>query len=158
MLGLLPRGSNAARSSSIGRAWTTPRTTLSSRSSRVAAEKYSRKNIDDVTEWVKHDFGCKGMAWFKVEAGGTLASPIAKNFKPEELAEIAARFKAEPGDFIVFIADKFEVTCNPSNFTAVSEALSAAKITAESAQITALMSGLHARLGTLPALSHDPRA
>jgi len=76
-----------------------------------AAEKYSRKTIDEITEWVKHDFGCKGMAWFKVEAGGTLASPIAKNFKPEELAEIAARFKAEPGDFIVFIADKFEVTC-----------------------------------------------
>jgi len=75
-----------------------------------AAEKYSRKNIDDITEWVKHDFGCKGMAWFKVEAGGTLASPIAKQFKPEELAKIAERFAAKPGDFLVFIADKFEVT------------------------------------------------
>jgi aspartyl-tRNA synthetase len=78
---------------------------------RGAAEKYSRKNIDDITEWVKHDFGCKGMAWFKVEAGGTLASPIAKNFKPEELAAIAQRFDAKPGDFLVFIADKFETTC-----------------------------------------------
>ena len=78
---------------------------------RGAAEKYSRKNIDDVTEWVKHDFGCKGMAWFKVEAGGALASPIAKNFKPEELAAIKDRFRAEPGDFLVFIADKFETTC-----------------------------------------------
>ncbi len=76
-----------------------------------AAEKYSRKTIDEITEWVKHDFGCKGMAWFKVEAGGVLASPIAKQFKPEELSEFAARFSAEPGDFIVFIADKFEVTC-----------------------------------------------
>jgi aspartyl-tRNA synthetase len=51
------------------------------------------------------------MAWFKVEAGGTLASPIAKNFKPEELAKIAERFAAKPGDFLVFIADKFEITC-----------------------------------------------
>jgi aspartyl-tRNA synthetase len=76
-----------------------------------AAEKYSRKTIDEITEWVKHDFGCKGMAWFKVEAGGTLASPIAKQFSAEQLAEFAARFKAKPGDFIVFIADKFEVTC-----------------------------------------------
>lgn len=78
---------------------------------RGAAEKYSRKNIDDITEWVKHDFGCKGMAWFKVEAAGTLASPIAKNFKPEELAAIKQKFDAKPGDFLVFIADKFDVTC-----------------------------------------------
>jgi aspartyl-tRNA synthetase len=78
---------------------------------RGAADKYSRKNIDDVTEWVKHDFGCKGMAWFKVEAAGTLASPIAKNFKPEELEAIKEKFNAKPGDFLVFIADKFDVTC-----------------------------------------------
>ena len=78
---------------------------------RGAAEKYSRKNIDEITEWVKHDFGCKGLAWFKVEAGGTLASPIAKNFKPEELAAIRDRFQAQPGDFLVFVADKFDVTC-----------------------------------------------
>jgi aspartyl-tRNA synthetase len=76
-----------------------------------AAEKYSRKTIDEITEWVKHDFGCKGLAWFKVEASGTLASPIAKNFKPEELTAIAAKFDAQPGDFIVFVADNFDVTC-----------------------------------------------
>src|SRR6187200_2830061 len=75
---------------------------------RGAAEKYSRKNIDDITEWVKHDFGCKGMAWFKVEAAGTLASPIAKHFKPEELEAIKQKFDAKPGDFLVFIADKFD--------------------------------------------------
>lgn len=78
---------------------------------RGGAEKYSRKDIDNVTEWVKHDFGCKGMAWFKVEAAGTLASPIAKNFKPEELEAIKQKFDAKPGDFLVFIADKYEVTC-----------------------------------------------
>jgi aspartyl-tRNA synthetase len=51
------------------------------------------------------------LAWFKVEAGGTLASPIAKNFTPELLAKIAQRMQAEPGDFLVFVADQFEVTC-----------------------------------------------
>jgi aspartyl-tRNA synthetase len=51
------------------------------------------------------------LAWFKVEASGTLASPIAKNFKPEELTAIAAKFDAQPGDFIVFVADNFDVTC-----------------------------------------------
>ena len=33
-------------------------------------------------------FGAKGLAWFKVEADGTLASPIAKNFTPELLQRI----------------------------------------------------------------------
>ncbi len=76
-----------------------------------AASKYSRSMIDEMTEWVKHDFGAKGLAWFKIEADGTLASPIAKNFSPELLAKIKERLKGEPGDFLVFMADTFEITC-----------------------------------------------
>jgi aspartyl-tRNA synthetase len=76
-----------------------------------AASKYSRSMIDEITEWVKNDFGAKGLAWFKVEADGTLASPIAKNFTPELLAQIKARLGGAPGDFLVFMADTFEVTC-----------------------------------------------
>jgi len=76
-----------------------------------AATRYSRSMIDELTEWVKNDFGAKGLAWFKVEADGTLASPIAKNFTPELLGQIKARLKGEPGDFLVFMADTFEITC-----------------------------------------------
>ena len=76
-----------------------------------AAANYSRKGIDDLTNYVVQDFGAKGLAWFKVEEGGTLASPIAKNFRPELLAKIAERMKAEPGDLLLFVADTFEVTC-----------------------------------------------
>ena len=76
-----------------------------------AAERYSRKDIDGLTSFVIEDFGAKGLAWFKVEAGGTLTSPIAKNFAPELLAKIAARMNAKPGDFLLIVADKFEVTC-----------------------------------------------
>jgi aspartyl-tRNA synthetase len=76
-----------------------------------AAAKYSRKNIDELTDWIKQDFGAKGLAWFKVEEGGALASPIAKNFSPDLLAKIGQRFAAEPGDFLLIVADKFEVTC-----------------------------------------------
>lgn len=76
-----------------------------------AAGKYSRKNIDELTEWVVQDFGAKGLAWFRVEEAGTLASPIAKNFSPDLLAKIGQRMGAEPGDFILIVADKFEVTC-----------------------------------------------
>ena len=52
-----------------------------------AAERYSRKGIDELTDFVMQDFGAKGLAWFKVEDDGTLASPIAKNFTPELLGE-----------------------------------------------------------------------
>ncbi len=76
-----------------------------------AASRYSRKDIDELTAFIVENFGAKGLAWFKVEEGGTLASPIAKNFSPELLAKIAQRMGAEPGDFLVFVADKFEVTC-----------------------------------------------
>ena len=47
-----------------------------------AADRYSRKGIDELTQYVVDGFGAKGLAWFKVEADGKLASPIAKNFLP----------------------------------------------------------------------------
>lgn len=76
-----------------------------------AAAKYSRKNIDDLTEWLKQDFGAKGLVWFKVEADGSLASPTAKNFAPELLTKIGQRLQAEPGDMLLFVADSYAVTC-----------------------------------------------
>ena len=54
-----------------------------------AADRYSRKGIDELTAFVVENFGAKGLAWFKVEADGKLASPIAKNFSPDLLAKIA---------------------------------------------------------------------
>ncbi len=76
-----------------------------------AAGSYSRKAIDELTAWVVQDFGAKGLAWFKVEAAGGLASPIAKNFSPDLLAKIGDRMGAEPGDLLLIVADRFEVTC-----------------------------------------------
>ncbi len=75
-----------------------------------AAAKYSRKTIDELTAWLVQDFGAKGLAWFKVEEGGSLASPIAKNFSPDLLARIGRRMEAAPGDFLLIVADRFEVT------------------------------------------------
>ncbi len=78
---------------------------------RGASASYSRKGIDELTEFVVKDFGAKGLAWFKVEADGSLASPIAKNFTAAELARISERMQAAPGDLLLFVADRFEVTC-----------------------------------------------
>ncbi|MEK6248659.1 MAG: aspartate--tRNA ligase, partial [Planctomycetales bacterium] len=80
-----------------------------------AKDKFSRKGIDELTEYVKQDFGAKGLAWFKVDDDGALASPIAKNFEAEILVSIAERMGAEPGDLLLFVADKFDVTCKALN-------------------------------------------
>jgi len=76
-----------------------------------AADRYSRKGIDELTAYVVEDFGAKGLAWFKVNAEGKLASPIAKNFSDELLGRIAERMDAAPGDLLLLVADQFEVTC-----------------------------------------------
>jgi len=76
-----------------------------------AADKYSRKTIDELTAYIMEDFAAKGLAWFKVDKAGQLGSPISKNFTPELLAKIGQRMGAAPGDFLLFVADQFEVTC-----------------------------------------------
>jgi aspartyl-tRNA synthetase len=76
-----------------------------------AAEKYSRRLIDELTEYVKHDFGAKGLAWFRVEEDGKLWSPISKNFDEPLLARFSERMEAAPGDLLLFIADSWEVSC-----------------------------------------------
>ncbi len=76
-----------------------------------AAVQYSRRQIDELTEYVKEDFGAKGLAWFRVESDGSLWSPISKNLEPSHLAEIAERMAAEPDDLLMFLADTWEVTC-----------------------------------------------
>ncbi len=80
-----------------------------------AADRYSRKLIDELTRFVCEDFGARGLAWFKVDAEGKLASPIAKNFSEDSLAQIAERMEAEPGDLLLFVADRFDVTCKALN-------------------------------------------
>lgn len=80
-----------------------------------AAEHYSRRAIDKLTDYVIQDFGAKGMAWFKVEAEGKLASTIAKNFSEQTLTKIAERMQAEPGDFLVFSAGEWDDTCRILN-------------------------------------------
>lgn len=76
-----------------------------------AAARYSRKNLEDLTKFVVDNFGAKGLSWFKVEADGTLSSPVAKNFSSEQLGRIRQRLSAQPGDLILAVADTFEITC-----------------------------------------------
>ncbi len=74
------------------------------------ASHYSRKLIDELTEFVKQ-FEAKGLAWFRVEPDGKLWSPISKNFTDEQLAAWGKRMQAAPGDVLFFVADTWEVSC-----------------------------------------------
>ena len=72
--------------------------------------KYSRRDFDGLVKFAGI-YGAKGMAWIIVEEGG-VKSPIAKFFTDEEMAAILKAMDAEPGDALLFIADKWFTTCN----------------------------------------------
>ncbi|MDX1965942.1 MAG: aspartate--tRNA ligase, partial [Planctomycetaceae bacterium] len=74
-----------------------------------AAEKYSRKNIDELTEFVKN-YGAMGLAFFRVKSPTELDSPIAKFFSAEDQGKVIAKLQAQPGDLLFFVADTGKVT------------------------------------------------
>ena len=76
-----------------------------------AADRYSRKGIDELTSYVIENFGAKGLVFFKVDAEGHLTGPSAKNFNAKLLAKIGERMDAAPGDLLLMVADRFETTC-----------------------------------------------
>ena len=75
-----------------------------------AAEKYSRKDMDALTEFVAV-YGAKGLAWLKVEEDG-LKGPIAKFFTEDEAKAISVTLEANVGDLLVFVADKKSVVAD----------------------------------------------
>ncbi|WP_027407919.1 aspartate--tRNA ligase [Anoxybacteroides tepidamans] len=75
-----------------------------------AAEKYSRKDIDGLTEFVAR-YGAKGLAWLKVEEDG-LKGPIAKFFTDKEQAGFKQALEAETGDLLLFVADTKKVVAD----------------------------------------------
>src|SRR4051812_33573920 len=75
-----------------------------------AAENYSRKDIDALTEFVAV-YGAKGLAWLKVDAEG-LKGPIVKFFSEEDAQAIKATLEAADGDLLLFVADKKSVVAD----------------------------------------------
>lgn len=75
-----------------------------------AAGKYSRKDIDALTEFVKV-YGAKGLAWLKVEEDG-LKGPIAKFFGEEDANVLMNTLEATAGDLLLFVADKKSVVAD----------------------------------------------
>lgn len=64
-----------------------------------------RREADALKDFVGI-YGAKGLAYIQYLADGTIKSPIAKFFTKEEMDNILATAKAEPGDLLFFVADK----------------------------------------------------
>ncbi|WP_371018223.1 aspartate--tRNA ligase [Pseudalkalibacillus sp. JSM 102089] len=75
-----------------------------------AASKYSRKDIDALTEYVK-TYKAKGLAWLKVEEDG-LKGPISKFFDEALASQLKEAFDAEAGDLLLFVADSKSVVAD----------------------------------------------
>jgi aspartate--tRNA ligase len=79
-----------------------------------ASDKFSRKDIDKLTENAKH-YGAKGLVWIRIEAD-EIKSSVNKFFSQEELAEIAKAFDAKTNDLILIAADKNKVVFDTLGF------------------------------------------
>jgi aspartyl-tRNA synthetase len=66
---------------------------------------FSRKQIDELTALVA-PFGAKGLAYLVLNEAGELRSSFAKFLDADRLAAFQARLAAEPGDLLLFVADR----------------------------------------------------
>ena len=73
------------------------------------ADKYSRKDIDKLTEVAKQH-GAKGLAWVKM-ADGALSGPVAKFLTAIE-SDLTASLQLDNNDLVLFVADNLEVANN----------------------------------------------
>ncbi len=78
------------------------------------AEKFSRKEIDKLTDMVKA-YGAKGMVWMKV-AEDEINSSVNKFFSQDELKGIADVLDAKAGDLIFIVSDRKSVVFDSLGF------------------------------------------
>jgi aspartyl-tRNA synthetase len=75
------------------------------------AAEYTRKQMDELTEWVKRpQIGMQGLVNIRYNADGSLKSSVDKFFGADRLKTIAEAVEAQPGDLILVLAGKEELT------------------------------------------------
>lgn len=73
--------------------------------------EYSRKQTDELTEWVKRpQIGMKGLVFIKCNVDGTYKSSVDKFYSEEKLKAIAAAANAKAGDLLLILAGAEERT------------------------------------------------
>jgi aspartyl-tRNA synthetase len=75
------------------------------------AAEYTRKQTDELTEWVKRpQIGMKGLAFIKYNKDRSLKSSFDKFFSEQQLKAISDAAEAKPGDLILILAGPEERT------------------------------------------------
>ena len=73
--------------------------------------EYSRKQTDELTEWVKRpQIGMKGMVFIKCNTDGSFKSSVDKFYTEDKLKAIAVASNAKAGDLILILAGAEERT------------------------------------------------
>ena len=83
-----------------------------------ASDKFSRKDIDKLTDNAKH-YGAKGLVWIRMEEdenGNEIKSSVNKFFSQDQLKEIAKVFDAKKNDLILIAADKPKIVFDTLGF------------------------------------------
>ena len=70
-----------------------------------------RKKIDKLVEFAK-GYGAKGLAYLEVNEDGTYKSSFAKFMTEDELKALVSAMQGEPGDLLLFAADKNKIVWN----------------------------------------------
>lgn len=67
--------------------------------------EYTRKQLDELTEWVKRpQIGAKGLVYVRYNTDGSLKSSVDKFYSAEDLKTWADAFGAEPGDLMLVLS------------------------------------------------------
>lgn len=75
------------------------------------AGNYTRKQLDELTEWVKRpQIGAKGLVYCLCQEGGTFKSSVDKFYSQEQWKEIAAQGDAQQGDLILILSGELHAT------------------------------------------------
>ena len=70
------------------------------------ADKYSRKEIDKLTDYVK-TYKASGLAWLKID--NELSGSIVKVLTNDEISKLKEELSLENNDLVLFVADKYSV-------------------------------------------------
>jgi aspartyl-tRNA synthetase len=77
----------------------------------TGCSEYTRKQTDELTEWVKRpQIGMKGLVFIKCNADGTFKSSVDKFYNEEQLKQIATVCDAKAGDLILILAGEKNLT------------------------------------------------
>ena len=78
----------------------------------INSPNYSRKVIDDLTKWLKEQYGVKGLAWMKCIDGESFDGGISKFFDKDLQKNIITSFKIKKDEMLFIVGDRPKVTLN----------------------------------------------